>query len=130
MVPTEQSAAPANVRLIYDSVAFTLVNESGDTLSLENVSFRSSAGSWDARMWGPSLYDRLPAGQCFRLRDRSAGQRQPPAPCVNKIFSLIEVGSTGLFWVNVPEFEVMRNGEVIATCAFESAECAIYIPRS
>jgi hypothetical protein len=127
--PTEISEPP-NVRVFYDGVSFTLLNESGNTLSLEGVSFRSDAGTWDARNWGPSIYDRLPDGQCLRLRDRGAGQRQPPPSCVNKIFSLIEVGSTALFWVNIDNFEVVHSGEVIATCATVGGECGIHIPRS
>jgi hypothetical protein len=127
--PTEISS-PSNVRVFYDGVSFTLLNESGNTLSLEGVSFRSDAGTWEARNWGASIYDRLPDGQCLRLRDRSAGQRQPPPACVNKIFSLIEVGSTAIFWVNVDNFEVVHSGEVIATCATVGGECGIHIPRS
>ena len=116
-----------NARLMYDGVSFTLLNESGGVLSLEGISFRSGGGSWDARNWGPSLYASLPADRCLRLRDASAGQRQPPAPCVNKIYGLIEVGNTAFFWINVEQFEVVRDGEVIATCRVAADECPIYI---
>lgn len=116
-----------NVRLMYDAVSFTLLNESGRRLSLEGISFRSEAGTWEARGWGPSIYTSLPAGQCLRLRDRSAGQRQPPAPCVNKIYGLIEVGTVALFWRNTESFDVLHGSDVIATCTVASGECSVTI---
>jgi hypothetical protein len=122
---TDPSQA-ANLHLMYDNVSFTLRSESDDILSLEGMSFRSDGGSWDARGWGPSIYTSLPSDRCLRLRDASAGQRQPPAPCVNKIYGLIEVGSPAFFWINVEQFMVIYNGEVIATCEVAAGECAVH----
>jgi hypothetical protein len=124
-----QASQPPNVRLMYDGVSFTLLNESGHVLSLEGVHFRGGGKEWDARSWGPSIYVSLPAGWCLRLRDAAAGQRQPPAPCQNKIYGLIEVGSTAFFWRDVASFEVVQNGNVIATCTAEdgSGECEVYV---
>lgn len=123
-----QTASP-NVLLMYDGVSFTMLNQAGRTLSFEGVYFRSNNGaSWEARRWGPSVYNAVPLGKCLRLRDASVGQRNPPAPCVNNIFGLQEVGSTALFWVGVPTFEVVRNEQVIATCTVSDEQCSIAIP--
>ncbi|MBI5666804.1 MAG: hypothetical protein HZC41_02250 [Chloroflexi bacterium] len=119
---------PTNVLLMYDDVSFTMLNQDTRTLSFEGVAFRSSAGEWEARRWGPSIYNSLKAGMCLRLRDASVGQRQPPAPCVNKIYGLQEVGTPAIFWRNVERFDVVRNGQVIATCAVADQQCAIAVP--
>jgi hypothetical protein len=124
--PTAQ-AQPPNVLLMYDDESFTLLNQSTGVLSLEGVVFRSSAGAWDALRWGASLYTTLPSEQCLRLRDVSVGQRQPPPPCVNQIYGLIEVQGSDLFWLNADTFEVVRDNAVLATCATSAESCAVYI---
>ncbi len=124
-VPAAVSTSPINMLLLYDDVSFSLLNQSGSTLSLEGVTFRSASGSWDARDWGPSLYTSLPNGMCLRLRDATVGQRQPPAPCVNKIYGLIVAGRSALFWINTESFEVIRNGTVLATCQTAEGSCTI-----
>ncbi len=116
-----------NVLLMYDSESFTLINQSDQTLPLEEVVFRSSRGEWDARDWGPGVYNSLPANQCLRLRDATVGQRQPPAPCRDKIYGLQVVGTSALFWVGVDTFEVIRAGQVIATCSVSETTCLIQI---
>lgn len=102
-----------------------MFNQSERTLSLEGVEFRSASGNWDARDWGPSVYTSLPLGMCLRLRDASVGQRQPPAPCRDKIYGLIVVGSSALFWLNTETFEVVRNNTLIVTCPAEAGTCAL-----
>jgi len=124
--PTQPAAA--NVLLMYDGASFTVLNQDTRKLSFEGVFFRSSAGEWEARHWGPSLYNSLPTGMCLRLRDRSVGQRNPPAPCVNKIYGLQEVGTTAMFWRNADRFDVVRSGQVIASCVVADQQCSIYIP--
>jgi hypothetical protein len=97
-------------------------------LSLEGVTFQSASGTWDARQWGPSIHNSLPANQCLRLRDATAGQRTPPSPCVDHLYGLIEVGASALFWVNTPEFTVWWQGQVITTCATSGSVCSVFIP--
>lgn len=131
-VPTTAPTNPApvsapNVTLLYDEVAFNVVNASGGELSLEGVVFQSSAGTWDAQGWGASLYTSVPDGYCLRLRDATVGQRQPPAPCRDRIYSLIEAGTSALFWRNVDQFEVLQNGAVIATCTVSAGECEVFV---
>lgn len=125
--PVNTQNMPPNVRLMYDSVSFTLLNESGGVLSLEGVRFRGGNREWEARNWGPSIHNSIPNRKCVRLRDAAAGQRQPPAPCQNNIYGLIEVGTVAFFWRDVTTFEVMKNGAVIATCATADGECRVYI---
>jgi hypothetical protein len=128
-IPPSTSGAqgsPPNVLLIFDGVAFTVVNVSGGTLSLQGVRFSSPGGSFDATTWANA--GRVPDGNCVRLRDATAGRRNPPPECRN-LLSLMEVGSAALFWVNTSTFDVVREGVVIATCATDTDRCPVYIPQ-
>ena len=124
--PTQTPAPPDNVLLIFDDVAFTLLNQSGRTLSFSNVRFQSAVGGWNAVQWGESLAASLPANNCLRLRDATSGERQPPAICGN-LYGFQLVGSTALFWLGVESFEVLNGGVVIATCSTATDTCPIYI---
>jgi hypothetical protein len=119
---------PPNVLLIYDDVAFTLHNQSGATLSLRGVVFRSANGNWEARSWGLSLITSLPDNDCLRLRDIATGDQAPPAIC-GELYGFQLVGAAAHFWRNVPSFDVVRSGTVLATCSTDEATCAIHIPQ-
>ncbi len=124
VVPITIEAEP-NVLLLYDDVSFSLLNQSGQTLSLEGVNFVSSAAQWEARDWGVSLYTSIPNGMCLRLRDAAVGNRTPPQPCRDKIYGLQVVGHTGLFWIGMESFDITRNGEVLATCIISQGSCGV-----
>ena len=96
------------------------------TLSLVGVTFNSGRGFWDARDWGPSLYNSVPPRDCLRLRDSSAGQRNPPRECAD-LYGLILVGSPALFWRSADTFDVLRSGQVIASCPVAAGRCEVYI---
>ena len=117
-----------NVKLIYDKASFNVLNLSDHPMSLAGITFRSTSGTWDARKWGPSIYTNLPVANCLRLRDASSGQHTPPAVCANRIYGLIEVGSTAMFWANTDYFDVVRNDQTIATCDTSSGECSVHVP--
>lgn len=124
---TTVPAQSGNVLLLFDDVSFTVVNQGTGTLSLEGVVFRSAKGEWDAKRWGATIYNKLPAGYCLRLRDAASGQRQPPKPCSNKIYGLIEAAGSALFWIGADQFDVVRNGQVIATCPTSTPSCLVNI---
>lgn len=125
--PLPSAMPPGNVLLLYDDAAFTVLNQDTRTVSLEGVVFRSGSGEWDARTWGTTLYNSLPPRNCLRLRDAASGQRQPPASCAN-LYGLQLVGTKALFWIRTENFDVLRGGEVIATCEVVATSCLIYIP--
>lgn len=115
-----------NVLLMYDDVSFTLRNQGTDILSLSGVVFQSTNGYWEARDWGPSVYVSVPEGECLRLRDQMAGNRNPPAACRGEnLYGLQLVGSNAFFWLGVESFDVMKNGQVIATCPTSQETCLI-----
>lgn len=130
IIPATQFAASStdgNILLLYDDVSFTLRNQSEQMLSLEGVTFSSTSGQWEARDWGPGVHDKLPASKCLRLRDATVGQRQPPTACRDDIFGLQEVGKSALFWMDVDSFDVLRDGQVIATCRSADGNCLINV---
>ncbi len=121
--PTNAPSQPANALLIWDEVSFTALNQGGGGLSFGSVTFRSAGGSFDGRAWGSSL----PSGYCLRLRDAAVGSRQPPAECGGNLYSLLEVSGSALFWRGVDSFDVVQNGQVIATCAVSAGRCGVHI---
>lgn len=116
---------PPNTLLIYDDAAFTLVNVSGKALNLDGVRFRSGSGKFNSNKW--ANYRGVPNNNCVRLRDAAAGRRNPPGEC-KSLLSLLEIGSD-LFWLNTATFEVVRNGETVATCTTDTDRCAVFIPQ-
>lgn len=118
---------PANVLLMYDDVSFTIYNQSAQQLSISNMSFQSSSGSWDASQWGVALTDKFAASNCLRLRDVNSGQRQPPAICGTLLGLQLTSGST-LFWLNVAEFDVLIDGSTVATCSIADESCGVFVP--
>jgi hypothetical protein len=123
----QPTPAKGNILVFYDEVSFTLQNQSVQKVSLDGIVFRSTAGQWEARTWGPGVYNALPAGECLRLRDATVGQRQPPSPCRNHIFGLQEVGTSALFWIGVDQFDVLHNETIIATCLIADTTCMFNI---
>jgi hypothetical protein len=127
LIPT-QIPFVANVRFLYDDVSFTVVNISGDRLTLQGVSFTSAIGSWQASQWGGNVYTTLPNGYCLRMRDATVGQRRPPSDCNNNIYGLMEVGGSAIFWLNTDTFDVQKDGVLLATCTVASGVCEVYLP--
>lgn len=124
--PEPPTAVPGNVLLLQDDVSFTVYNQSRSTVSLEGVVFRSSSGRWNARAWGVSIYGNVPPENCLRLRNINSGQRQPPSICSN-LLGLQLAGSQALFWMNTESYDVVRDGEIIATCSTDADSCEVLI---
>lgn len=121
--PTVPMSQPTNVLLLYDSVSFTIVNQSSLSLSFSTISFTSTSAAFSGSSWGSSV----PSGYCLRLRDATVGQRQPPAECNGNIYSFLEVGGGAMFWRGVDSFDVSQNGQRIATCLVSVGRCEIYV---
>lgn len=128
VVAATATTVNGNTRLYYDSVSFTLLNLTEDRMDLRDVEFRSTSGEWEARGWGNNVINKLPADNCLRLRDATAGNRTPPAECAN-LFGLILVGSPAMFWVGVDSFDVYRGDTLLGTCSTAQETCLINIPQ-
>jgi len=135
LAPTEASAIEAaptsipNVTLFYDHDSFTILNQSGSRISLEGITFRGESITWDVGPFG-GLMRSLPNNKCLRMRDATVGNRQPPAACGSSMYGFLEVGPTAIFWRG-STFDVVRDNNVIATCAVDTGTCPIYVaPKS
>lgn len=125
--PSPAPANPPNVILLYNASSFTVYNQSSQTLALDSIRFQSSSGHWDATSWGTGLVRTFPADNCLRMRDANSASQQPPAICGTLLGLQLTSGDT-LFWLNTDEFDVLSNGEVIATCQTTTDTCEVYIP--
>ncbi len=126
-MPTATQSQPPNIQLIYDEISFTIYNQSAQTLALDTVSFQSTSGRWDVESWGVGLVQTFPPNNCLRMRDVNSASQQPPAICGELRALQLTSGST-LFWIGAPEFDVINNGAVIATCSTTDTICEIFIP--
>lgn len=122
------ATTPPNVILLFDDVAFTIYNDTQQTLSLAGVQFRSENRRWDATDWGAGLAASFPSDNCLRMRDATTGNRQPPAICGN-LLGFVEVGGSALFWLEGDTFEVRQNGTWLATCNTARDRCPVHIPQ-
>jgi hypothetical protein len=127
VVNVEPTAVP-NITLFYDNDSFSILNASGSRASLEGITFRSSAATWDISPFG-GLMKALPNNKCLRMRDATVGNRQPPTACGSTMYGFLEIGPNVMFWKNVDQFEVLRNGSVIATCDAATEACPIYVEQ-
>jgi hypothetical protein len=116
---------PLNLALMYDASSFTVLNQNATAASLEGIVFRSSIGQWDATGWGVGVYNNLPSGACLRVRDFNAAQQ--PSNC-SQIYGSVDTQGSALFWLNVDQFEVVRNGIAITTCFTAAGTCSVYVP--
>lgn len=124
---TPSPEASPNLTLLYDDAAFTVHNISDTPLDLSNMRFSSDTRSWDSTQWGANLVSNLPANNCLRMRDASSGNRQPPAVC-GDLYAFVTVGGSALFWLEGATFDVIYNGETIATCDSNATACDVTLP--
>jgi len=128
-----------NLILIYDDKALTLVNQTGETLDLTELSFNTLDGTkqitFPGTLWQANEIDNT---QCAQI---SAVQRQGPAqtdPCsvIQTWFWTTNAGSH--FWLGlngVTRFNVVQSGVERGTCSAAQAgaaaqRCELYVPGS
>ena len=130
----EATATPApvvdpDIRIVY----------TGDTLDVMNVS--GSTADWQgleligARTFPFSLFSSvadfpisaLPAGHCLQIRSTSiSGLVNMPDGC-GWVRSLVTLGPDRLFW-SAAAFDVVLNGNTLATCSVEAGVCDVALP--
>jgi hypothetical protein len=120
------TAQEPNVRLYFDNASFTIRNQEANRKILTDVSFYSDDARWNASQWG-LIHQDFKKQKCLRLRDASAGPRNPPSDCQGtNLLSLMEVGTPVIFWRDEDGFRVERNGVEIGVCTV--SPCDLYLP--
>jgi len=129
-MPAEATVAP-RVRLIYTKDAFVIYNATGQTISLEGVTFirdDPTSRPFEAAQFGDRAHKALPAGQCLQIRMRSTDERSIPQMCGPQTKPLI-LDSSIIFWSprsdkdQVSTFLVNRTGKTLQTCSMRLNTC-------
>jgi serine/threonine protein kinase len=130
-LPPTPTIAP-RVRLIYSKDTFAIYNATGQVVSLEGVTFVRndlSSPAFEAAMFGDRAHKALPAGQCLRLKMRSANDHAWPQVCGPQTTAKIMEDSNAIFWAMrsdndpVTTFLVKRSGQILQTCSMRLNTC-------
>jgi hypothetical protein len=135
-LPPTPAVAP-RVRLIYSKDTFAIYNATGQIASLEGVTFirnDPSSLAFEAAIFGERAHKGLPAGQCLRLKMRSADDRAWPQVCGPQTIAKIMEDSNAIFWSMrndndpITTFLVKRSGQILQTCSMRLNTCEFSLP--
>ncbi len=116
------------IKLIYDSRSFTVLNVSDSPVYLTGLTFQGQAGAvdigrWDTETMSASL-EAFPSGGCLQVWSSGEGSvLNPPDECGVRHGWLAV--NTGVFWQRASLFTVLRFGQPIANCQVSAGECFI-----
>jgi hypothetical protein len=129
-MPGDATVTP-RIRLIYTKDAFVIYNATGQTISLEGVTFvrdDPTSRPFEAAQFGDRSHKALPAGQCLQIRMRTTDERSIPQMCGPQTKPLI-LDSSIIFWSprsdrdQVSTFLVNRAGKTLQTCSMRLNTC-------
>jgi hypothetical protein len=117
---------PGLVIFFYNDNVFTLYNAGGGFLDVSGISFRRDDIGFDASFWeevSPGLnLSALPASQCLVVEPEDGNEYIADRSCT-EVRSLVQEPDPRYFWLG--DFEVIRDGEVIATCDGDADRCEL-----
>ncbi len=128
--------APAQIRLIYSQNTFAVYNATGQTVSLEGVSFiRNDSASMPFRAleFGDRLHKALQGGQCLRLSVGSVDQTTFPFVCGPQTKLLGYSDPNFIFWAmrgetdSTSTFLVKRGDKTLQVCSMRLNTCEFSI---
>lgn len=118
-----------DIRLLIDEGALTLVNVSGRTVDLRDLTFRSGDEVFESSFWATEFLSRplsaFPGGDCLQVLGLEYDEA-PPAPAICRFrhgWSI--VNNSRDFWRTGDGFVVERNGQVLARCAADVPICEV-----
>ncbi len=133
--PTDVSAPPvpptdapaADVLLIYDDHALSLINASSHLLNLNGLQLACGGMLLDVERWDTeylySSLDAFPAGHC--LQTWPFGASDPPA-CASRD-AWITARPEEQVWTDC-DFEVRQYGALLVTCLAGAGQCTVDLP--
>jgi len=123
--PTD--APEADVLLLYDDHALSLINASSHTLNLTGLQLVCGGAALNVERWDTeylySSLDAFPAGHC--LQTWPFGASDPPA-CARRD-AWITARLEEQVWIQC-DFEVRQYGQVLATCPAGAGQCVVDLP--
>lgn len=127
--PTNTPEPIVDLRLIYNTDSFTLLNASDRPLFIEGLSFENTVGGteidrWDTEFLTASLAE-FPSGDCLQAWGLERFDiLNSPDPCEQR-HGWIAVNDASAFWRNAQTFIVYRFGEPITECVVSTGECLV-----
>lgn len=141
-VPTTALPPPdvsANVYMVYEDNAATLINNASGTISLLDVTFQriSDQGEVTAEFpssfWGHAYSEKpitaLPPGDCFIVSKSSFSL---PGECSSVWSWFTTSGEQFYFWSSAPgsnAFQVLKGDQVVGTCDINVGSCSFSLPQ-
>ncbi|MBI5957449.1 MAG: protein kinase [Chloroflexi bacterium] len=142
--PVPTTEAPGELRLIYDSNAFMVVNVSGDTQDISGLIFEQILANGETRSFSTALWVRgdidippsqMSAGGCYQVVRAEGTQTNPDNNLCYPFLGWFRTGvETRYFWVSTRDGAVftVRLGAgtpPLATCEIDAGECYIKLPE-
>lgn len=127
------TAAPAttgsaDLTLTYDAQALVALNTSDRRLDISGLSLVQGSQSFAFTRWSqfaPAPLSAFPVDNCLRVV-RSGASPGNPAGC-SILMSELSFSSSQMFWL-AGDFDVQRDGAVLATCASADGRCTVSLP--
>lgn len=137
--PTQTATETASgVVLIYDTSSLVLINRTGASINIANLSFVQVTSSgrrleFSSNQWlsGSAPSSRLPADRCVQVWTSNYIELPPPDYCQERAAWRM-VGAPRWFWLSPDDdmrFQVRRNDVVLAECPVNVGECVLNLER-
>lgn len=133
-----------NLRLVYDTDAALLINESGTRLDVSQLVFEQVRDDGSTRRWLAADWDRvdmlvspeeMSAGGCYQLVKYSGTQITPRrSVCTPFLGWFRSALASRYFWLaDEPgatfSVRLLNGTEPLAVCQIDTGECAFYLPN-
>jgi len=133
LLPTIQATAtpelPPDIRLVYDTNSFTLLNVSGRRLDLSKLRFQSDNGQLETTVWDTEFLteplNNFSNDDCLQVWGLKLNLVQEKVSDCEVRHGWIAVKDTQLFWNNASTFVVLNDGELIGQCNVIENRCDI-----
>jgi len=109
----------SNTLLLYDDNDLTMVNQSGGTMPLDGIVFRSMGGSQESFFTATRWRGALDSDDCAQIWSISRGEPKNLPECPSNIFWLSTRFEEAHFWTGAygaTQFKVEQNGIERAVC--------------
>ena len=134
---------PADIELVYDAEQANVLNVSGRTLDISNLSFvqrgaddrHYEASDWDSE-FAVNPVANWPITRCYQVaRFGASGNLQPLSGCSRaRLAAFRYVNRDAQFWVaqddQTTTFEVLWENTSIATCVISAGSCRFLLKKN
>jgi hypothetical protein len=130
--PTPTEVLPPDIRLIYDSRSFSLINVSERVLNLANLAFESASGSMAASRWNTDFLSQplssFTASDCVQAWGVEIDLLPKPGECRIR-HGWVALDDAAIFWRDAEIFTVLNNNEAVGLCLVSDGVCDVNLSR-